>query len=89
MKTLLLTLPLLLFLAPAQGADRGKTLHDQHCTSCHSSDAYTRKNHRVRSLEALKDQVGRCHLVLDLKWSQADIDAVVDYLNRTYYHFGE
>ncbi len=87
MRFFALTLPWL-FIMPAYGEDHGKALHDKYCTSCHSPQVYTRENRRVRSLKALKDQVGRCHLTLDLKWSQGDIDAVVDYLNRTYYHFG-
>ena len=43
---------------PGDGAD-GKRLHDANCMGCHDTGIYTRKDHLVRSLDALKEAVGR------------------------------
>lgn len=78
----------------AAGAADGKALHEQNCISCHKSmmggdpnSIYTRKDHKVTSLDGLKKQVRRCELSLGLKWFDDQVDAVADYLNKTYYHF--
>ena len=82
--------------APAQAADanRGKTLHDAHCTACHismtggdGSVLYTRKNRRVKTFEGLQNQVRWCETNLELKWFEEDIADVVEYLNTKYYSF--
>jgi cytochrome c553 len=86
-------LPLLLTAAwlvadatPLLAAD-GKTLHQQHCTSCHDDGMYTRQNPRVTTRDGLTKQVRRCELSLGLQWFDEDIDAVAAYLNSNYYHF--
>lgn len=79
----------------AADVSKGKQLHDKNCIACHinisggdGTALYTRTNHRVTHLNALKAQVRRCESNLELRWFEEDIDAVVDYLNTTYYKFG-
>lgn len=71
------------------GADTlgGKKLHDSHCMRCHDTGVYTREDRFIKSLDALRLQVGRCALNSDAKWSDEDRRAVVDYLNQSFYHF--
>jgi hypothetical protein len=65
----------------------GEQLVNQYCVKCHSNSVYTRENHFVRSLDALKKQVTRCKNMNGLTWFDEDTDAVVQYLNKKYYHF--
>jgi len=76
--------------APALAAnvEHGKTLVEQHCTRCHDSRVFTRPNHRIDSLEALKNQVKRCELIASVHWPPADADDVAAYLDTTFYKFG-
>ncbi len=78
----------------AANIENGKKLHEDHCKACHiamtggdGSLLYTRKNRRVNSLDALKNQVRRCESNLELKWFEEDIENVVQYLNTRFYAF--
>ena len=66
--------------APGNEAE-GKRLHDANCTGCHDSAVYTRKEHRVRSLAGLKQQVGDCIHMAQKEFSLAERQAIVKYLN--------
>ncbi len=59
-----------------------------HCAKCHDSRVFTRPDHKIRSLEALKNQVERCELNASVDWPQQDFDDVVAYLDATFYKFG-
>ena len=72
----------------AADAQRGNTLHDSRCTACHDSSVYTRPDHKIRSLDALRAQVTRCSQAAGANWNSNDISDVVEYLDQTYYHFG-
>ena len=92
MKTSICFLTTTLMLALSAGAtaadiERGKSLKQQHCMTCHDDGVYTRPNRRVTTLAGLKNQVRRCELSLGLKWFDEDIDAVTAYLNQSYYKF--
>lgn len=64
-----------------------EALHDEHCTSCHGSEVYTRENRMIGSLPALETQVRRCETVRGLRWFDEDVTAVTNFLNERYYHF--
>ena len=70
-------------------ADKGKKLHDAHCSKCHGSEVYTRKDRFIDSREALVKQVNRCKLNLGVQWFDKDANDVVDYLNQSFYNFAE
>lgn len=90
-----LLLPLLLLAAPAFAAPAplpgdgvaGKRLHDAHCTACHDSGVYTRKDHQVRTLDGLKQQLVACSHMANRPLSPRESDDLVKYLNDAYYRF--
>ena len=65
----------------------GKRLHDANCTGCHDTAVYTRKEHRVRSLDALKQQVENCTHMAQKEFSSAERQDIVKYLNEQFYRF--
>ena len=71
---------------PGDGIE-GKRLHEASCTGCHASSVYTRKDHRVRSLEALKEQVENCTHMAQKEFSEEERQDVVKYLNEQFYKF--
>lgn len=84
----------LLIAVAAQGAsaadiEHGQQLYVERCLRCHGSEVYTREDRRVRSLDGLKSQVTMCALQLDVAWFDEDVEDVVLYLNKLYYHFPE
>lgn len=90
---LLLLFPATLY---AEDIERGKSLHDENCTSCHSkmypgdgNGIYTRSNRRIETLDGLSIQVNRCKDSLGFKWPEDQIDDLVAYLNKKYYKFKE
>jgi mono/diheme cytochrome c family protein len=89
----ILSLPVILCLAvsahaavPGDGAE-GKRLHDASCTACHDSSVYTRKDHKVRSLDALGQQVENCTHMAQKEFSPAQKQDIVKYLNDQFYRF--
>lgn len=86
--TVLLIVPVLMVPVCAAAESEGQRLHDQQCLSCHGTNVYTRPNRKIHSLNQLKAQVGRCiksAAKVDLTPEQAT--AVIQYLNKTFYHF--
>lgn len=65
----------------------GKRLHDASCTGCHDTAVYTRKDHRVQSLEGLKQQVEDCTHMAQKEFSPAERQDIVKYLNDQFYRF--
>ncbi len=66
--------------------NHGKSLQQKNCMSCHDDGMYTRENRRVTTLDALRHQVQRCETNLNLQWFPEDVDAVIEYLNTTFYN---
>jgi hypothetical protein len=65
----------------------GKALQQKNCMSCHDDGIYTREERRVTSNDALRAQVQRCETNLNLQWFPEDVDAVIEYLNTSFYKF--
>ena len=74
--------------ASAANSEHGKSLYEQHCTQCHNTRVFTRPDHRIRSLEALKKQVERCERNASVHWPQSEVDDVVAYLDASFCKFG-
>ena len=90
---LILSVPVMMFLAasahaalPGDGAE-GKRLHDANCTACHDTSVYSRKDHKVRSLDDLKQQVENCTHMAQKEFSSAERQDIVKYLNDQFYRF--
>jgi mono/diheme cytochrome c family protein len=75
--------------AAVADAERGKQLHEQQCTKCHGDSVYTRDDRFIDSKAALTKQVKRCSLNVGARWFDEDIKDVVQFLDSSYYHFGE
>ncbi len=89
----ILCVPAMIFLAvgahaavPGDGAE-GKRLHDANCVSCHAVSVYTRQDHKVRSLDGLKQQVENCTHMARKEFSSAERQDIVKYLNDQFYRF--
>ena len=67
--------------------NHGKSLQQKNCMRCHDDGMYTREERRVNTLDALRHQVQRCETNLDLQWFPEDVDAVIEYLNTSFYKF--
>lgn len=89
MKLYCVVAALVLYLGSLQAADidNGDDLHFSNCTGCHDASVYTRDNRRVRSLAQLGTQVRFCKDTLELTWFDDEVEDVIGYLNKTYYHF--
>ena len=88
MKIKMLLLPALVASA-AQAADieNGDDLHFEHCTGCHDSTVYTRKNRNVKTHQRLGAQVRFCVNTIGVQWFDEEVDDVIEFLNQTYYRF--
>ncbi|MCW9012210.1 MAG: cytochrome c [Gammaproteobacteria bacterium] len=66
----------------------GQNLHDQKCTSCHNNQVYTREDRRVKSLNALSNQVNNCMKgPAKADWTVSETNSVIEYLNTKFYKF--
>jgi hypothetical protein len=65
----------------------GKSFHDAHCLTCHNTQVYTRKDHHIQSLEALKQQLDSCGHMTKIELTIIDKQNLVKYLNEQFYHF--
>lgn len=65
----------------------GKMLYENHCLSCHESMVHIRGAHKAKTFSDIQYWVGRWAQELDVKWSADEIDAVVQHLNDTFYHY--
>jgi hypothetical protein len=65
----------------------GEELHKEYCYKCHTDEVYTREDHFVKSIDALRKQVVRCKDANNIPWFDEDVEAVVLFLNTKYYKF--
>jgi hypothetical protein len=71
---------------PGNAAD-GKSLHDIYCTACHNTGVYSRQDRRVRSLDALRQQLKTCERAAGTNFSAKEKQDVLKYLNESFYRF--
>jgi len=86
MRNLVIALGLALAAGATQAEDAA-ALVQRDCMSCHGNEVYTRNPRMVRSLDGLRQQIGRCHMATGKNWSPAQVESVVQYLNTKYYKF--
>ena len=65
----------------------GRLLYENHCLSCHESMVHIRNAHKAKTFTDVQYWVGRWAQELEIKWSADEIDAVVQHLNDTFYHY--
>ena len=73
--------------ALAQQPSRGELLYSNHCIECHTTQMHWRDRHVARDMPTLQAQVRRWQGQIGLQWTDEDIDAVAQHLNRTIYKF--
>ena len=83
---LVLLIPTVYAALPGNSAN-GKRLHEANCRGCHDSSVYTRKDRRVKSLDALKGQLQGCGHMAKIELSAAEQQDIVKYLNEQFYKF--
>jgi mono/diheme cytochrome c family protein len=71
---------------PGDGAE-GKRLLDANCMKCHQSDIFTRKDRKIQSLDALKEQLVACSHAAKKEFSASEMQDLLKYLNDQFYHF--
>jgi len=88
-KFLILFVSTIIITASANAADidNGSELHADKCTACHDSSLYIRENRRVQTLPKLGTQVRFCKDNLGIAWFDDEVEDVVGFLNKNYYHF--
>lgn len=75
-------------LAHAQNFGRGEDLYNQQCQSCHE-DLMHERNRRLKSLDALRKRIEDWASHTGNSWKREDIDDVLYYLNKSFYHFDQ
>lgn len=88
---LILATTLLMTTLPAFASPDFDAAHfiQSKCSSCHNEQVYTRPDRRMQNRQQLEAQVRRCDANVGTALFNEDIDTVVDYLDRNYYHFGQ
>ena len=71
----------------AADVENGSELHAESCTQCHDSAAYTREDRKVHNLDRLGTQVRFCKDNLGVAWFDDEVDDVIEFLNKEYYHY--
>lgn len=65
----------------------GKRSIDADCMRCHDTGVYSRKDHKIQSLDALKKQLDRCSRAANKNFSATETQNIIKYLNDQFYHF--
>lgn len=73
--------------AAAAEPERGQQLYENHCTGCHESNAHIREDRKARTQADIRTQIVRWRGVLELSWSNREVDDVLSFLNDRYYHY--
>ena len=73
--------------ASAANAERGRSLYENRCDSCHAESVHGRAKREASGFESLRGWVRRWSGNLGLKWTDEELDDVTVYLNGRYYRF--
>ncbi|MFO1350959.1 MAG: hypothetical protein U1F68_09915 [Gammaproteobacteria bacterium] len=71
----------------AADIERGRQLYENHCTSCHADIVHLRDKKITRTLDDVRHQIARWKGVLNLDWTAAEMEDVLQFLNDNYYQF--
>ena len=87
-KKITLITSLLLFTTLYADIDEGKELFDEaNCMNCHIKNHFKAKEEKVNNYSKLHKTVGMCAYNSKVTWFDEELDDVVNYLNRDFYHF--
>lgn len=68
-------------------AAEGKRLHDANCMACHDTGVYTRKDRKMRSVDAVRQHMQSCSHMAKLSLSAAQEQHLLKFLNEQFYRF--
>lgn len=66
---------------------RGQMLYENHCRVCHTGIVHERKDHKAKSRDDIRYWVRLWSGELKLKWSEDEIEDVIQFVDHTYYQF--
>jgi hypothetical protein len=69
------------------GAERGRLLYENHCTSCHASTVHIRDQRKTTNPAELRAWILRWSGELKLSWGEDELADVYRHLNNRYYKF--
>lgn len=72
---------------PVQAASKGELLYSTHCIACHSTQVHWREKKLAKNWSSLQAQVRHWEGFSRLKWSESDVEAVAEYVNKQHYHY--
>jgi mono/diheme cytochrome c family protein len=70
--------------AAAGDAAKGERLH-QSCLQCHGTELYVPPRRKVKTLAALRKETARWADYYNPKFTKAEVEDLVAYLNRDFY----
>ena len=73
--------------SPTPDFDRGLALYEAHCEQCHTPNIHSRPDKLPLTRDELAAIVDHFRRTANLAWTPEEVDAVVEYLNRTRYRF--
>lgn len=73
--------------AATPDAARGRALYERHCASCHTAEIHARREQLPMTQDELRMLVDTFRRQANLGLTRDEIDDIVEYLNRTRYHF--
>ena len=65
----------------------GKALVAQSCTKCHNSSVYTKKDRKIKTLNALTTRVAKCNANTGAGLDEEELADLTLFLNTSYYKF--
>jgi len=74
-------------LTASAGAERGRLLYENHCTSCHISTLHVRDQRKSKTPDEMRAWILRWSGELKLDWREDELADVYQYLNNRYYKF--
>jgi len=74
--------------AEKESASRGKMLYSNHCHACHESGVHIRAHRKVKKKTDIAYWVNRWSTYLKLNWKNEEKQQVVEFLDQTFYKFG-
>lgn len=69
----------------AADAQSGRVLYETHCGTCHYEKLHGRQKSVITSLAALKLEVAKWAAQTNRRFTAAELEDVVDYLNQSHY----
>lgn len=85
--TILLSILILSNTLYADISDGKEMFNEASCLKCHETTQFKAREEKVNNYKRLHKTVGACAYNNDTGWFDDELDDVVDYLNREFYHF--